>query len=60
MFFQLSLYISIRMAHHGFTLGELSVVCFGATVLFMELLNLTIARVRLAFFRCFHPTHTLP
>ncbi|KZT07711.1 uncharacterized protein LAESUDRAFT_650931 [Laetiporus sulphureus 93-53] len=45
MFFQFSLYISIRMAHHGFTLGELAIVCFGGTVLFMEGVNLTIARI---------------
>lgn len=45
LFFQFSLYISIRMAHHGFTLGELTVVCFGATVLFMEALNLTFASI---------------
>ncbi|TFY53040.1 hypothetical protein EVJ58_g9671 [Rhodofomes roseus] len=45
MFFQFSLYVSIRMAHHGFTLGELAVVCFGATVLLLEAMNLTIARI---------------
>lgn len=50
LFFQFSLYISIRMAHHGFTLGELAVVCLGATVLFMEALSLTIARVCYDFF----------
>lgn len=46
MFFQFSLYVSIRMAHHGFTLGELAVMCFGATALFLEAMGLTIARVR--------------
>ena len=46
MFFQFSLYVSIRMAHHGFTLGELAVMCFGATALFLEAMSLTIARVR--------------
>ncbi|OBZ72216.1 hypothetical protein A0H81_07887 [Grifola frondosa] len=45
VFFQLSLYISMRLAHRGFTFGELGLVCFGATVLFMEMLNLTIARL---------------
>lgn len=44
VFFQLSLYIAIRLAHRGFTLGELSLVVFGATGLYMELVNLTIAR----------------
>lgn len=33
------------MAHRGFSLGELGVVCFGATALWLEFLNLTIARV---------------
>ena len=45
MFFQFSLYISVRLAHRGFTFGELGLVAFGATVLFMELVNLTIAKV---------------
>ncbi|KAA1467328.1 hypothetical protein DENSPDRAFT_792529 [Dentipellis sp. KUC8613] len=44
-FFQFSLYIAIRLAHRGFTLGELGLVVFGATVLYMELINLTIARI---------------
>ena len=44
--FQFSLYAGIRLAHRGFTFGELGLVCFGATVLFMESINLTIARVR--------------
>ncbi|THH29988.1 hypothetical protein EUX98_g4200 [Antrodiella citrinella] len=43
--FQSSLYFAIRLAHRGFTLGELSLVCFGATVLFMEMTNLTLARI---------------
>jgi hypothetical protein len=47
VFFQFSLYIAVRLAHRGFTLGELGLVVFGATALFMELANLTIARVRL-------------
>jgi dolichol kinase len=47
VFFQFSLYIAVRLAHRGFTLGELGLVVFGATALFMELNNLTIARVRL-------------
>ncbi|THH19814.1 hypothetical protein EW146_g1412 [Bondarzewia mesenterica] len=45
VFFQFSLYIAIRLAHQGFTLGELGLVVFGATGLFMELVNLTIARI---------------
>ena len=46
MFYQFSLYSAVRLAHHGLTLGELSLVCFGATVLFMEMMNLTMSRVR--------------
>ena len=45
-FYQFSLYSAVRLAHHGFTIGELGIVCFGATVLFMEMMNLTFARVR--------------
>ena len=45
VFYQFTLYIAIRTAHHSLTLGELGLVCFGATVLFMEAFNLTIARV---------------
>lgn len=46
LFYQFALYAAIRLAHHGFTLGELGLVCFGATVLFMEMVNLTKAKVR--------------
>jgi hypothetical protein len=45
-FFQFSLYVAVRLAHRGFTLGELGLVVFGATALFTELFNLTVARVR--------------
>ncbi|KAF8656850.1 hypothetical protein AX16_002397 [Volvariella volvacea WC 439] len=44
-FYQFALYLSIRLAHRGFTLGELGLVCFGGTALFMEFLNITIARI---------------
>ena len=46
LFFQFTLYIGLRLAHRGFTLGELGLVCFGGTALCLEFLNLTIARVR--------------
>ena len=46
LFYQFVLYSAIRLAHHCFTLGELGLVCFGATVLFMETINLTKAKVR--------------
>jgi dolichol kinase len=55
VFFQFSLYIAVRLAHRGFTLGELGLVVFGATALYMELVNLTVARVRIGsgyFFTC--------
>ncbi|OCH95472.1 hypothetical protein OBBRIDRAFT_831028 [Obba rivulosa] len=45
LFYQFSLYTAIRLAHHGFTLGELGLVCFGATVLFSEMLDITIAKI---------------
>ncbi|KAI0067387.1 hypothetical protein BV25DRAFT_1794947 [Artomyces pyxidatus] len=45
VFYQFSLYIAVRLAHRGFTLGELGLVVFGATALYMELVNLTIAKI---------------
>jgi len=47
LFYQAALYLAIRLAHQGFTLGELGVVIFGASVLFMEGFNITVARVSL-------------
>lgn len=47
LFYQVALYLAIRLAHQGFTLGELGVVIFGASVLFMEGFNITVARVSL-------------
>ena len=46
LFYQFSLYTAIRLAHRGFTLGELGLVSFGGTALCMEFLNFTKARVR--------------
>ncbi|TFK49898.1 hypothetical protein OE88DRAFT_1645701 [Heliocybe sulcata] len=45
LFYQFAMYISVRLAHRSFTLGELGLVSFGATALFMEMVNLTIARI---------------
>jgi dolichol kinase len=45
-FFQFSLYVAVRLGHRGFTLGELGLVVFGATALFTESVNLTVAKVR--------------
>jgi dolichol kinase len=47
-FFQFTLYVGLRLAHRGFTLGELGLVSFGGTALCLEFLNLTIARVRVS------------
>ncbi|KAI0032526.1 hypothetical protein K488DRAFT_49742 [Vararia minispora EC-137] len=44
-FFQFSLYIAVRLAHKAVTLGELSIIVFGATALYMELINITAARI---------------
>ena len=52
MFFQFALYVGIRLAHGGFTLGELGIVSFGGTALYMELLNLTTAKVDLFYLPC--------
>ncbi len=49
LFFQFTLYVALRLAHQGFTLGELGLVCFGGTALCLETINLTIARVKCLF-----------
>ena len=45
LFYQFSLYVCVRLARRGFTLGELAVVCNAATALFMETVNLTRMKV---------------
>ena len=45
LFYQFSLYVCIRLARRGFTLGELGVVCNAATALFMETVNMTRMKV---------------
>ncbi|WVR05441.1 hypothetical protein IAU60_002457 [Kwoniella sp. DSM 27419] len=47
LFYQFSLYVCVRLARRGFTLGELSVVCNAATALFMETVNLTRMKIRI-------------
>ncbi|WVQ99035.1 hypothetical protein IAU59_006167 [Kwoniella sp. CBS 9459] len=47
LFYQFSLYVCIRLARRGFTLGELAVVCNAATALFMETINLTRMKILL-------------
>jgi hypothetical protein len=44
-FYQFSIYVMIRLSHGSFTLGEVGLVGLGTTVLFMEAVNLTIAKV---------------
>jgi len=45
LFYQFTLYVAIRLAHRGFTVGELGILAFGGTVLFVELVNVTTARI---------------
>lgn len=45
LFYQFSLYVCVRLARRGFTLGELAVVCNAATALFMETVNMTRMKV---------------
>ncbi|CAA7266925.1 unnamed protein product [Cyclocybe aegerita] len=44
-FYQFTLYVALRLAHRGFTLGELGLVSFGGTAICLEFLNITIARI---------------
>ncbi|KAJ7284636.1 hypothetical protein C8J57DRAFT_1709065 [Mycena rebaudengoi] len=45
LFYQLTLYVALRMAHRAFTLGELGLTCFGGTAVFAECLATTIAQI---------------
>jgi hypothetical protein len=49
LFYQFSLYVCVRLARRGFTLGELAVVCNAATALFMETINMTRMKVSSSF-----------
>ncbi|KAG8832409.1 hypothetical protein FRC17_001390 [Serendipita sp. 399] len=44
-FYQFSVYVMIRLSHGGFTLGEVCLIGVGSTVLVMEAVNMTIAKV---------------
>lgn len=46
LFFQFCLYVCVRLARRGFTLGELGIICHAGTGLFMEVVNLTRTKVR--------------
>lgn len=45
VFYQFSLYIALRMAHGGFTLGELGLVAFGGLSIGTELVALTRTKI---------------
>jgi dolichol kinase len=47
LFYQFSLYVCVRLARRGFTLGELGIVCHAATTLFMETVNVTRNKIRI-------------
>jgi dolichol kinase len=47
LFHQSSMYVCVRLARRGFTLGELGIVAQFSTALFMESVNLTRAKVSL-------------
>ncbi|TFK27165.1 dolichol kinase [Coprinopsis marcescibilis] len=44
-FYSLTLYAGLRLAHRGFTVGELSVVCYGGTSVCLEFLNFTRSKI---------------
>ncbi|KAL7418737.1 dolichol kinase [Cryptotrichosporon argae] len=59
LFYQFSLYVCVRLAKRGFTLGELGVVCHAATALFMETINMT--RMKIGILRTpYIKTYRLP
>ncbi|KDQ19948.1 hypothetical protein BOTBODRAFT_101902 [Botryobasidium botryosum FD-172 SS1] len=45
LFYQLSLYVMVRLGRRAFTLGELGAVGHGATAMFMETVYLTSAKI---------------
>ncbi|KAG7530876.1 hypothetical protein FFLO_04739 [Filobasidium floriforme] len=59
LFFQFCLYVCVRLARRGFTLGELGIICHAGTGLFMEVVNLT--RTKISIFNTpFVRTYRLP
>ncbi|WVQ76542.1 hypothetical protein IAR50_006212 [Cryptococcus sp. DSM 104548] len=59
LFYQFSIYVCVRLARKGLTLGELASVCSAATAMFMEVVNLT--RMKIAIFRTpYIKTYRLP
>lgn len=45
LFYQFSIYVCVRLARRGVTLGELAAVCNAATAMVMETTNLTRMKV---------------
>ncbi len=45
LFFQFALYVMVRLARKGFTMGELGLVAQGATAIFLEAVNFAVAKV---------------
>ncbi|GMK54111.1 hypothetical protein CspeluHIS016_0106970 [Cutaneotrichosporon spelunceum] len=45
LFYQFCLYVCVRLARRGFTLGELGIVTHAATALFMETVNMTRSKI---------------
>ncbi|KIR59719.1 dolichol kinase [Cryptococcus bacillisporus CA1873] len=59
LFYQFSIYVCVRLARRGVTLGELAAVCNAATAMVMETTNLT--RMKISIFRTpYIKTYRLP
>ncbi|OXH39913.1 dolichol kinase [Cryptococcus neoformans] len=59
LFYQFSIYVCVRLARRGVTLGELAAVCNAATAMVMETINLT--RMKISIFRTpYIKTYRLP
>lgn len=49
LFYQFCIYVCVRLARRGFTVGELGIVTHAGTALFMETVNMTRTKVSAAF-----------
>jgi len=45
VFYPFTLYAGLRLAHRGFTVGELGLICFGGAAVCLECMHLTFAKV---------------
>ncbi|BEI81611.1 hypothetical protein CcaverHIS002_0207710 [Cutaneotrichosporon cavernicola] len=59
LFYQFCLYVCVRLARRGFTLGELGIVTHAATALFMETVNMTRSKIPI-FSESYIKTYRLP